>query len=293
MAQPFALHRIEAAARSCIDFTRARTGAVLPRGLAHFVLGYTADEAPAIVTDDPHVALWERRVAAKAATVGEESDEPYDRLVAVDNEIADTPADTPFGVLVKLRILAEIHADDFLDADISGQEPHTTDARLIRGAMADLERLGPVPASTISNADADLLDLGEKWSKHLAEMESGVHTMGGNVADEATERDDTMRRQIVTMPAHTIGGVLLKLRVAQEEPENDVLEPVIPAILSDTLDTEIIQATSASNIHLVDETFHERSANSGSAGDDDWVCGVNRCRQLGTGWVDCSRVVSE
>ena len=66
--------------------------------------------------------------------------------------------------------------------------------------------------------------------KALDEINSGVHTVDGDFLDEANEHDEAMRRQIVTTPAYTLDGVLVKLRVAQEEPEVDVLEPVRLAI---------------------------------------------------------------
>ena len=60
-------------------------------------------------------------------------------------------------------------------------------------------------------------------------MNSGVYTVDGEISDETMEHDEAMRR-LMTTPAHTIDGVLAKLRVAQEEPEADVLEPVRLAI---------------------------------------------------------------
>ena len=83
--------------------------------------------------------------------------------------------------------------------------------------------------------DADLLALVERWSTHLAEMNSGVHSVDGNISDEATERDATMRRQIVTTSAHTLGGVLVKLRVARDDLEMPAdMEPLPEALAVST-----------------------------------------------------------
>ena len=71
--------------------------------------------------------------------------------------------------------------------------------------------------SSPSPDDADLLALGEKWSTHLDEMNSGAHTVDGDLTDEANAHDEAMRWEIVKTPAHTVQGVLLKMRIVWEE----------------------------------------------------------------------------
>ncbi len=53
----------------------------------------------------------------------------------VGDKIAATPANTVVGVLAKMRCFATIHPEMF-----EGDAP-ATDDRLMRGVMADLERL--------------------------------------------------------------------------------------------------------------------------------------------------------
>ena len=107
-------------------------------------------------TEDPFVALWAERVAKIAEhekrgqefddaneeqrrMLGTACDEACDRVLAVNQEIADTPARTLFGLLVKLRVflnIEEIAAEQFF-----GGEQQPTHERLFRGAIADLEQL--------------------------------------------------------------------------------------------------------------------------------------------------------
>ena len=115
--------------------------------------------------DDPFVALWAERVAAadEYAAVGsvygssvpgsdgyEELDKANTaagrRVQAIDEEIANRPATTPFGLVTKLRICWEqeqIGAGLDLDADADLHVEH----RLLKGAMEDAERLAEGCAS--------------------------------------------------------------------------------------------------------------------------------------------------
>ncbi len=107
--------------------------------------------------DDPHVALSAEWVARKAehditgrqwderyeqtppeerqGMTDDECQESYDRLWCVGEKIAETPANTLFGVLAKMRCFAEIHPDIF------ERDAPATDDRLMQGVMAGLERL--------------------------------------------------------------------------------------------------------------------------------------------------------
>ena len=108
---------------------------------------------------DPHVALWAERSAKKAAH--EEADrqwhEEHDRLSPeeqethpsghvgalydsyrnVEREIAETPATTVFGVMVKIR--AFLDAAD--DVNMLSTMVRSIDEPLLRSAVADAERL--------------------------------------------------------------------------------------------------------------------------------------------------------
>ncbi len=154
--------RIEAAARSCIDFTRAKTGAPLPRGLANFSLGYTVDDP--IETNDPFVALWVEWQATKAtyerakekfnttwdkanfeqrrALSERDQSETFGRMMDVYSKIIATPATTLFGVVVKLRFAWEVTAWELgRDRDELDVDRLNVEHKMLRSVLAEAERL--------------------------------------------------------------------------------------------------------------------------------------------------------
>ena len=133
-----------------------------------------AGTARPVDTEDPFVALWAERVAMKAAReeaarnfdaayktadeaekdrLADADEAAYERFANVWEKIAAARPDTLFGILVKMRAFADIVGPD--DVSLLGVDACTTDARLLKGVIADLERLAMVPAIAGGTSEAE------------------------------------------------------------------------------------------------------------------------------------------
>ena len=111
---------IEAAVRSCIDFIRSETGAVLPTGLAHFAMGYKQEDAgqvgkaPGDTEERPDAALLDTmdqlETLRREMDTGQHNDPPgdiskeaFNAETALMDKIIAMPACTMAGLRVKLE----------------------------------------------------------------------------------------------------------------------------------------------------------------------------------------------
>ena len=150
---------------------------------------------------------------AEAGETGccEEADAPFKKASELIGRILNTPAHTPAGIAVKLRIAERTEG---WEKDIK-DNPKLLVPRAGVSALNDLERLSGsfVPAA---GDDAEVFDLHNEWKR----------------LEEAAEKTDSkadwqaafdVEKRFLETPARTLAGLLFKLRVGCE-PRNYELE---------------------------------------------------------------------
>ncbi|MFQ5927870.1 MAG: hypothetical protein ACE5MH_10605 [Terriglobia bacterium] len=63
-----------------------------------------------------------------------------------------------------------------------------------------------------AEGDAELLDLEAQVTRLIDEMNAGLHSMKGNITEEAIAHEDNLEAAIARHPARTLEGVAVKLR---------------------------------------------------------------------------------
>ncbi len=70
----------------------------------------------------------------------------------------------------------------------------------------------PVMSNIAAEGDAELLDLEAQVLRLTDEINAGLHSIKGDVTEEAVEHDDNLEAAIARHPARTLEGVAVKLR---------------------------------------------------------------------------------
>ena len=166
--------------------------------------------APVTAGEDPFEALaaeWaEQKAECERLAKAEEeagvtgpdfpSDAAQERLGEIEKRIAVTPTTTILGIATKLR--AEVFAEV--------EYEFTTTENVIKTALAGAEHL----LAQSQEADAELLALGARIINEQADWKAGK--VKDDEAEEHGERVSDMEQRFAEMPAHTLSGVVAKLR---------------------------------------------------------------------------------
>ena len=180
------------------------------------------DEAEAAVeaaasTDEALAALWQewqRLWEANKKAVEEAQDdklasETFTALMAVEKRMEDMPARTAAGVWNKLQV-----AGVWIDTNRGSPDEDKMGVveRLTLSALADLERMSQgIAPSTIKEPviDEPLLALERRWRAAVkAHEEAGIDT-----EEERLTESLEAQKKILTTPARSVAGVLVKLHV--------------------------------------------------------------------------------
>ena len=100
---------------------------------------------------------------------------------------------------------------------------------LARGgqAVAAAAVLTTLPSIAHAKEDAEILRAENEVMRFIDEMNAGLHSVDGNVSDEATEREYALQSVVADTPAKGLDGVAAKLRLAAywiEEENKDQVE---------------------------------------------------------------------
>ncbi len=155
----------------------------------------------------------------KAGKVGycEEADPPFKQASELIGRILDTPAHTPAGIAVKLRIADRT---DGWEKDLK-EDPKLLVSHAGMSAIADLERLSG-PFAPPAGDDAELFELHGEWKRLEGAAEKKDLDTGTENKSDWQAAFDAEKRFLET-PARTFAGVLLKLRLGCE-PETYALD---------------------------------------------------------------------
>ena len=99
---------------------------------------------------------------------------------------------------------------------------------LARGgqAVAAAAVLSTLPSIAHAKEDAEILRAENEVMRLIDEMNAGLHSVDGNVSDEAAEREYALQSVVADTPAKGLDGVAAKLRLAaywiEEENKNQV-----------------------------------------------------------------------